>query len=226
MRFAPLLISLVLSATSASGLTMPQSSAAQAVQEVIYMEVQPTQVENALQGLRSRLRQLRQVRSDLDLLLLQELGRPYQFVLLAASREGKSVSLADLSESRQHKLSDFQILPDFNLDSIYLNGEKRLDIPLGALTMVAHLDSDPSQREKTLAQLQILGTLIPKLKGTQGSQILTWKKRTNHWTLVTTWKDLSSYYGALEDPNVKRIRATIASHAAAPSDLRLYRRVE
>jgi quinol monooxygenase YgiN len=154
------------------------------------------------------------------------LDRPNQFLLLAASRQGLPLSIADMSRFKQSSLADDQIMPDFNLDSTYMIGSENLVIPLGAFAMVAHMDADPVQREQTATQLRKLGSLIPELRGNQGVQILTWKKRPNHWTIVTLWKDINSYLAALEDPRIMGICAVIASHAAAPADLRLYQRVD
>jgi quinol monooxygenase YgiN len=226
MRLAPLLMSFVLGAAPATALATPQASPRMAFQEVVYGEIRPSQVQSAFERLGRWIQRRRAARPDLNLILLRELDRPNQFVVLAASREGHSISFEDLGESKQIGLSDYAILPDFNVSSSYLVGSEQLDISPSSLIMVAHLDSDPTQREQTLRLLEKLGALTVGLKGNQGAQVLTWRKRTNHWTLISSWKDLSSYYASLENPDVMRLRAGIASHAAAPSDLRLYRRVE
>lgn len=226
MPFVSLLLSVVLGAVPVSGMTVLQPVPAQSFQEVIYMEVQPSARHNALQELRTWVQRQRESRSDLNVALLRELNRPHQFLLLAGSSKGLPVALNDLNQVRPSSLAGHLILPDFNLTSDFMNGTAPLTIPREALIMVAHLDADPSQREQAQIQLNRLGNVIPGLKGNQGVQILTWKKRPNHWTLLTIWKDQASYLAGLEDPHVRKIRAVIASYAAAPSDLRLYQRVD
>lgn len=64
------------------------------------------------------------------------------------------------------------------------------------------------------------------MTGNQGVQVLTWRERTNHWTLIESWDTRQNFYNSLEDPRVIAIRTAIASYSAAPSDLRLYLRVD
>lgn len=226
MALAPLLLSLVVAATPASGLTLPAGVSAQSNHDVIYMEMRPSLIQDAVQQLRAWAHQQRRSRSVQKLVLLRELDRRNQFVVLASAEKSTDAAVVEQDQFTMADLAQFRILPNFSLDSEYMAGSKELSIPFGALVMVAHLDADPLQRQQTLLQLQKLGALIPELKGNQGVQILTWKKRTNHWTLISVWKDSDSYSSALEDPRIMKIRAAIASHAAAPADLRLYRRID
>lgn len=226
MRLAVVLASLAFSVLPAAVLAQQLSAPPDAFQEVIYMEVKPSQIPRALKQLKQQLQLLRDTRADLNLVLLQELDRSNQFVLLVGDRTGHSLSLLSPISSRQLDISGYQILPDFVLESIPLAGSSKLTIPLDGFVMVAHLDADPAQRDQTLPQLNETLRIIPSLTGNQGVQVLSWKKRTNHWTLIESWVTRKNYYAALEDPRVEAIRAAIASHAAAPSDLRLYRRVD
>lgn len=224
MTIAPLLLSFAVAAIPASALALPVNAPAQALHDVVYMEFRPSQLQAGVQQLRSWVHQQRRSGTDRNLVLLQELNRRHQFLLLASASKGSAAAIGEQDPFKLTGLERYKILPDFSLDSIYLTGAKELAIPRGALVMVAHLDADPLQRQQTGLQLEKLGALMPELNGNQGVQILTWKKRLNHWTLISVWKDSDSYSNALEDPRVIRIRAAIASHAAAPADLRLYTR--
>ena len=226
MRLVIVLASLAFSVLPSAGLAQQPIAPPDAFQEVIYMEIKPSQIPKALNQLKEQLQRLRASRADLNLVLLKELDRPNQYVLLVGDRSGHSLSHLSPISSNQLDISGYQILPDFVLESIPLAGSSKLTIPLDGFVMVAHLDADPAQRDQTLPQLNEILRITPGLRCNQGVQVLTWKKRSNHWTLIESWLTRQHYYSALEDPRVEAIRATIASHAAAPSDLRLYRRVD
>lgn len=226
MRPAAAIASLVISVIPAASLAQPPSTLAAAVQEVIYMEVRPSQIPKALSEVKQQLLQLKKEQPELNIALLQELDRPNQYVLLAAESSSNTSSISNSAPNVQINIPRFQILPDFVLDSIPMDGSTKLTIPLGGFVMVGHLDADPSQVDLTLPQLKELLQITPTLSGNQGVQVMTWKKRPNHWTLVESWKTRQDFYSAIEDPRIQSIRAAIASHAAAPSDLRLYRRVD
>lgn len=226
MRLAAVFASVAISVFPAAALAQQPSSLPETVQKVIYIEVRPSQIPKALKELKQQVLHLKQAQSDLSVALLQELDRPNQYVLLVSNNNANHSSFANLTSDVQINISPLQILPEFLLESIPMVGSTKLRIPLEGFVMVAHLDADPSQADQTRPQLNELLRIIPSLSGNQGVQVLTWKKRTNHWTLVESWKTRQDFYSSIEDPRVQAIRAAIASHAAAPSDLRLYRRVD
>ena len=226
MAIAPLLLSLVLAAVPPLGLAVPTDEPAKDVHDVIYMETRPSKQVDAVQQLRAWALQQRRSQTDQNLILLRELDRCNQFLVLKSASKNTAAAIGLEDQSKEGSLLHYKILPDFILKSEYLAGSKNLSIPLGALVMVAHIDADPLQSKQTLLQLEQLGALMPELKGNHGIQILTWRKRPNHWTLISVWTDSASYSSALEDARLIEIRTAIATHAAAPADLRLYRRIE
>ena len=196
------------------------------LRQVVYMEVKPSADAKAKAFAKSQLKILRDSQPDNIFLLLQELGRPNQYVVLAGNKSTATGSSSSKFSAEEFYMQSFQILPNFVLDSTPLPGSTKLDIPLNSFVMVAHLDADPSQRDKTLPQLQSLLKVLPGLSGNNGVQVLTWNLRSNHWTLIEAWSSRKTFNASIENPTVRQIRAAIASHAAAPSDLRLYTRID
>ena len=221
-----LIASYALIANPLAGFAETVNSNVDLLRHVVYMEVKPSAVGKAEDFVKSQLNALRERQPDNEYVLLQELGRPNQFVVLAGTgNKGHDANTRGLSTAKIN-MQSFQILPNFLLDSTPLAGSKKLYIPLNSFVMVAHLDADPSQRDKTLPQLQELLKVLPGLSGNNGAQVLTWNLRSNHWTLIEAWNSRNSFNQSIENSNVRQIRAAIASHAAAPSDLRLYTRID
>ena len=202
----------------------PDAFRADAFQEVAYLQLKTSKQHLALEELKRRLGAT-ESQAQSSSILLQEIGRPDQYMLLTSAITRVNPEYPNTALNQRLGMSSLFDIPPFTLQSSRLPGSTVLTIPIGGFVVVAHLDVDPDKREKALPQVQKLLRTVPGLTGNKGIQVLQWKQFSNHWTIIESWRSPSDFDLSCEDQKILSILASIAPDAGSPVDFRHYKRV-
>lgn len=122
--------------------------------------------------------------------------------------------------------SSADVSRSFNLSSVFLLGSTNLDVSRTSVVVLEHVDSAPQNRTQLPPLFAALYRHMQSgVAGFQGFQVWTWTSRPNHWTTITTFKDMRAYKTATLNSTYFDRWNAIYAFGAAPKNYQYYRLV-
>jgi quinol monooxygenase YgiN len=191
-----------------------------------YVEVIPPSATEAAASLRHYRQASRADASALRVDVLQRIGRPSQFVILAAwtdQRAFEAHAAATAAKELRAKLGPLLASPN---DERWHNG---LSVgsgsgarPAGVVYTVTHVDVIPPRKDDGLALLKQVAEASRGDAGNVGFDVLQQTNRPNHFTVVDAWADRTAFDAHVMAAHTRLFREQLAPMNGALYDERLY----
>jgi len=191
---------------------------------VIYVEVKPTAKADASALLKSYRDATRGEAGNLRSEVVQHATRPGQFVILVAWKDQKAMEAHTGAAGTREFRERIEALRNSPLDErvhIALSVAS-LDEPRGAVHVVTHVDVVPPRRDDAIGALKTLGDASRRDDGNLRFEIVQQTSRTNHFTVVETWRSREAFDQHSMAAHVREFRDKLKPMSGALYDERLY----
>jgi quinol monooxygenase YgiN len=226
--FALLALPMVLIATGSSAQTPPPAIEGP-VYIATYLEVVPTAVKDAGALLKQYRDASRKDTGNQRMELVQEIGRPTRFALLAVWADQKAFEAhgkAAHTGQFRDKFKSVHAAPyDERVHSGMAVGDKGA-LRGGSIVVVTHVDVPPPFKDTTVPLLQQLAEASRKDGGNQRFEVQQQGNRPNHFTVVEQWADQKAYDAHVMAAHTRQFRDKLGPMSGALYDERLYRAVD
>ena len=228
-RYLPLLtVTMTLAAASSSAQTPPPAIEGP-VYIATYLEVVPTAVKEGSALLKQYRDASRKDAGNQRMELVQEMGRPTRFALLAIWADQKAYEAhgkAAHTARFRDKLKSVHAAPyDERAHSGMAVADKGA-VRAGAIAVVTHVDVPPPFKDTTVPLLQQLAEASRKDAGNLRFEVQQQGNRPNHFTVVEVWADQKAYDAHVMAGHTRQFRDKLGPMSGALYDERLYRAVD
>ncbi len=157
----------------------------------------------------------------------QEIGRPNRFVIIEFWKDQSAFDAHEKAETTAEfraRLKAIQNSPyDQRVHQALAADSRPLAIGRGTASEVTHVDVPPQGREETEVLLKRLAEESRKDDGNVRYDVFQQTApRTNHFTVLGTWRDRSAFDAHETKAHTKQFRESLAPMLGAPYDERLY----
>lgn len=161
--------------------------------------------------------------------VVQEIGRPNRFVILEVWKDKASFDTHEKANHAADFRSRLQAIHVGSSDQRVHQGltidARTVAIPRNSVSIVTHVDVPPPRREDAEALLKAVAEESRKDDGNVRYEVFQETSRTNHFTILATWRDVKAFESHEIKPHVRRFRETLAPMLGAPYDDRLFKPV-
>ena len=194
-----------------------------------YVEVVPTAMEQGAVLLKQYRDASRKDAGNQRMEVVQELGRPSRFAILAIWQDQKAFEAHGKSASSgefRDKLKAIQAAPydDRVHSGLAVAGSAALRP--GSLAVLTHVDVPPPFKDTTISLLQQLSEASRKETGNQRFEVQQQGNRPNHFTVVESWADRRAYDAHVMAADTRQFRDKLGPMSGALYDERLYQPLE
>ena len=194
-----------------------------------YVEVVPTALDEGGALLKQYRDASRKDAGNLRMELVQELGRPSRFAILAIwadqrafEMHGKSAPTAQFRD----KLKAVQAAPyDERLHS-GIAVAARDALRSGSVVVLTHVDVPPPFKDTTVSLLQQLSEASRKEAGNQRFEVQQQGNRPNHFTVVEIWAGEKAHNTHVMAGHTRQFRDKLGPMSGALYDERLYKALD
>jgi quinol monooxygenase YgiN len=194
-----------------------------------YLEVVPTAVKDGSALLKQYRDASRKDAGNQRMELVQEIGRPTRFALLAIWADQKAYEAhgkAAHTAQFRDKLKGVHAAPyDERVHSGMAVADKGA-MRGGSIVVVTHVDVPPPFKDTTVPLLQQLAEAGRKDAGNQRFEVQQQGNRPNHFTVVELWVDQKAYDAHVMAAHTRQFRDKLGPMSGALYDERLYRAVD
>lgn len=194
---------------------------------VTYVEVMPNAAAEAAALLAPYRDASRKQDGNLRVDVLQEIARPNRFVIVEAWKDRAALE-AHANSAETAKIRDgLKAIEDAPYDEridngLYL-GEGISEQGAGEIFVVTHVDVIPPGKDECMAALNEMSIETPKDPGNIGYYVLQQANRSNHFTVVEEWTDMSAAANHAAAAHTRAFRKKLIPIAGALYDERLYK---
>ena len=194
-----------------------------------YVEVVPTAMEQGAALLKQYRDASRKDAGNQRMELVQELGRPSRFAILAIWQDQKAFDAHGKSASTgefRDKLKAIQAAPYDDRVHSGLAVAAKDALRRSAVVVLTHVDVPPPFKDTTIALLQQLAEASRKDTGNQRFEVQQQGNRPNHFTVVESWADRRAYDAHVMAASTRQFRDKLGPMSGALYDERLYKPLE
>ena len=218
---------MALGATSSSAQTPPPIEGPVFI--ATYLEVVPTAVKDGGALLKQYRDAGRKDAGNQRMEVVQEMGRPTRFALLAVWADQKAFEAhgkAAHTAQFRDKFKAVHAAPyDERVHSGMAVGDKGA-LRAVSVVVVTHVDVPPPFKDTTVPLLQQLAAASRKDGGNQRFEVQQQGNRPNHFTVVELWADQKAYDAHVMAPHTRQFRDKLGPMSGALYDERLYKAVD
>jgi quinol monooxygenase YgiN len=200
------------------------------IYSVIYVEVMPTSTADGLALLKRYREATRQEQGNLRCEVVQRLGQPHQFAILAVWRDQKAFEAhgkgANSTEMRERIAAIRNAPTDERVHTALSVGAMEAKPTAGAIYVVTHVDVIPPRKDDGVAAVKQLGDDSRKGDGNLRFEVVQQTNRPNHFTVVEIWKDARAVEAHSMAAPTRQFRDKLAPATGALYDERMYKAVE
>ena len=207
-----------------------QAPAAPATYAVTYLEVTPAAKAEAVNLIKEVAAASRKEPGNLRYEVLQRLDRNNQFAILEAWSDSKALEAHDGGSAMaqfRDKLKPLRSGPYDLRPSVPISvtpnpaaGGK------GSIYVLTHVDVAPTFKDATIDLLTKLAEAARKEPGSERFEAWQQNNRTNHFTVVETWKNREAADGHAVTASTKEFREKLGPMSGALYDDRFYTSIE
>jgi quinol monooxygenase YgiN len=190
-----------------------------------YVEVAPTAVDEGAALLQRYRDASRKDAGNQRMELVQELGRPSRFALLAIWQDQKAFEL-HANKALREKLKPIQAAPYDDRVHSGLAVAAKDALRSGSVVVLTHVDVPPPFKDTTIALLQQLAEASRKEAGNQRFEVQQQGNRPNHFTVVEIWADQKAQDAHVMAGSTRQFRDKLGPMSGALYDERLYKPLE
>jgi quinol monooxygenase YgiN len=194
-----------------------------------YVEVAPTAVDQGGALLRHYRDASRKDSGNLRMELVQEIGRPSRFAVLAIWADQKAFEMHGKSAPTaqfRDKLKAVQAAPyDERVHSGLAVGARDA-LRSSSVVVLTHVDVPGPFKDATVPLLQQLAEASRKEAGNQRYEVQQQANRPNHFTVVELWADRKAYDAHVMAGHTRQFRDKLGPMSGALYDERLYKPLE
>ena len=195
-----------------------------------YGEVMPTVTADGLALLKRYGQATRKEDGNLRCEVVQRIGEPHQFVILAVWKDqaafeahGKSAISMDMRE----KIAAIRNAPTDQRVHVALSvGPVEWKPVRGAVVVVTHVDVIPPRKDDGVAAVKQLAEESRKGDGNLRFEVVQQTNRPNHFTVVEIWKNAKAMEAHSMAAPTREFRDKLAPASGALYDERKYKLVE
>lgn len=190
-----------------------------------YIAVEAARDGEAAAALRAYAARTRRDAVAHRVLLLREVGRPGQFVLLESWRDEAAWSAHASGSVRQSLLSALQpilIAPFDERVGLPVQPEGALDEPRGALHVVLHIDVLSPGADSIVGTLQEAARSAARMPGAIAFEVAPQINKRNHLTVHQVWASRAAYEAYVASPGAREFRSRFNLVKGAVYDDRLF----
>src|SRR5256712_4894414 len=228
-RYLRLILTIMAAIPAGSSAQTPPPAIEGPVYIATYVEVVPTALDEGGALLGHDRAASRKGAGNLRMELVQELGRPSRFALLAIwadqkafEMHGKSASTAQFRDG----LKAVQAAPyDERVHSGLAVGARDA-VRRRSVVVLTHVDVPPPFKDTTVSLLQQLAEASRKEAGNQRFEVQQQGNRPNHFTVVELWVDKKAYDAHVVAGHTRQFRDKLGPMSGALYDERLYQPLE
>jgi quinol monooxygenase YgiN len=194
-----------------------------------YLEVVPPAVKDASALLKQYRDASRRDAGNQRMELVQEIGRPARFALLAVWADQKAFDAHGKAAHTAQFRDKFKSVHAAPYDERLHSGMAVADkgtLRGGSIVVVTHVDVPPPFKDTTVPLLQQLAEASRKDAGNQRFEVQQQGNRPNHFTVVEQWADQKAYDGHVMAAHTRQFRDKLGPMSGALYDERLYRAVD
>jgi quinol monooxygenase YgiN len=194
-----------------------------------YLEVVPTAVKDGGGLLKQYRDASRKDAGNQRMELVQEIGRPTRFVLLAVWTDQKAFEAHGKAAHTAQFRDKFKSVHAAPYDERVHSGMAVADkgaVRGGSIVVVTHVDVPPPFKDTTVPLLQQLAEASRKDAGNQRFEVQQQGNRPNHFTVVEQWADQKAYDAHVMAAHTRQFRDKLGPMSGALYDERLYRAVD
>ena len=190
-----------------------------------YVEVVPTAVDEGAALLKQYRDASRKDAGNQRMELVQELGRPTRFAVLAIWQDQKAFEL-HANKALREKLKPIQAAPYDDRVHSGLAVAAKEALRSGSVVVLTHVDVPPPFKDTTISLLQQLAEASRKEAGNQRFEVQQQGNRPNHFTVVELWVDKKAYDAHVMAGHTRQFRDKLGPMSGALYDERLYQPLE
>ena len=194
-----------------------------------YVELVPTAINDGSAILKQYRDASRKDIGNLRIEVVQEVGRPTRFVILAIWSDQKAFEghgKATHTAQFRDKLKGVHAAPyDERVHSGMWVGA-RDTLRAGSVVVVTHVDVPPPFKDTTVPLLQQLSEASRKESGNQRFEVQQQANRPNHFTVVEIWTDPKTYDAHVMAGHTRQFRDKLGPMSGALYDERLYKALD
>ena len=227
-HIALLALPMALAATGSSAQTPPPAIEGP-VYTATYLEVLPTGVKDGGALLKQYRDAGRKDSGNQRMEVVQEIGRPTRFALLAIWADQKAFEAHGKAAHTAQFRDKFKSVHAAPYDERLHSGMAVADkgtLRGGSIVVVTHVDVPPPFKDTTVPLLQQLAEASRKDSGNQRFEVQQQANRLNHFTVVEQWADQKAYAAHVMAAHTRQFRDKLGPMSGALYDERLYRAVD
>lgn len=198
---------------------------------VTYIEVAPPMTEQAAQIVDRYAAAGREAAGDLRFEAMQRIDRPNQFAFVSVWKDQQAAQTYAASEAAKQFHDKLQPLLSAPVDERPYTGVEGLSTGAvgpsprdnkGAVYVVTHVDLIPPKKDDGLAALKEVSGPSRAEPGNLGYEILQQNSRSNHFTVVETWRNREAFAAHEVAAHTRKLRDLLLPLQGALYDERLY----
>ena len=209
-----------------------------------FLECKVDAAQTCKAALRRYEQAMRQSAVAAQIQVLQEVGRPERFAVLASSKRGSDVTRAEHQAAPQLQALSASLVapPDRHSNRDYSaavgsptpGGDAAVARPTGSaatdsasdIYVIIHIDVGPPDRASGEAALTRLASDGRASSGNTRFDLWQQIERPNHFNIIAAWKNPAQYEQFVASPPGRTFRDVLAPMLASPYDARLFRSID
>jgi quinol monooxygenase YgiN len=212
-----------------SNLFMVMMMATPEIYIATYVDVQPPSFGQGITLMKQYRDATRKEGASVE--VVQEIGRPNRFVILEVWKDQASFETHEKANHTADFRSRLQAIHGSPDDQRVHQGltidTRSIAIPRNSVSVVTHVDVPPPRREEAEALLKTVAEESRKDEGNVRYDVFQQSPaRTNHFTVLATWKDAKAFESHEMKPHVRRYREALGPMLGALYDDRLYKPID
>jgi quinol monooxygenase YgiN len=213
-----------------SNLVMVMMMATSELYVATYVDVQPPLSGQSVALIKQYREATQKEGGNASIEVVQEISRSNRFVILEVWKDQASFETHEKANHTADFRSRLRAIHGSPYDQRVHQGlavdARNVAIPRNSVSVVTHVDVPPPRREAAEALLKTAAEESRKDEGNMRYDVLQESSRTNHFTVVATWKDAKAFESHETKPHVRQFRETLAPMLGALYDDRLYKPVD
>lgn len=224
-RYLRLILTIMAAIPAGSSAQTPPPAIEGPVYVATYVEVVPTAADEGAALLKQYRDASRKDAGNQRMELVQELGRPSRFAVLAIWQDQKAFEL-HANKALREKLKPIQAAPYDDRVHSGLAVAAKDALRRSAVVVLTHVDVPPPFKDTTISLLQQLSEASRKETGNQRFEVQQQGNRPNHFTVVEIWADKKAYDAHVMAGHTRQFRDKLGPMSGALYDERLYQPLE
>jgi quinol monooxygenase YgiN len=191
-----------------------------------YVELVPTAVNDGGTLLKQYRDASRKDAGNLRMEVVQEVGRPSRFAILAIWADQKAFEVHGKAAHTAHFRDKLKVVHAAPYDERVHSGMSvgaKDTLRAGSVIVVTHVDVPPPFKDTTVPLLQQLSEASRKEAGNLRFEVQQQGNRPNHFTVVELWADQRAYDAHVMAGHTRQFRDKLGPMSGALYDERLYK---